>query len=348
MPSIRVYFYSLMTDKRSGPISTPLKFILWLCSLIYGVAVKVLSAGYEKKFFIPYKADPKVISIGNITVGGTGKTQASIAIAKILGSQGKRVSILMRGYGSDEYMMLQEELRDIPILIGPDRIKNSKRAFYDFGVDTIILDDGFQHYKIARDLDIVLLDSTNPFGNYKLIPRGILREPITALKRADLIIVTKVDLNSSRMSQIYGVIASLGKQDCVLESIYKPLNLYNISSGEKAGLNFIGNKKICLVSSIGNPAYFKYQIVQLGGQVELEFTFLDHYNYKRKDFYNVERECKFLEAEAIIVTKKDAVKIKRLSLANEISIPILALEVEFEIIKNKEILNDRLSRIYTS
>lgn len=349
MLSIRTYFYFLMTDKkRRGLFATPIKFILWLISLLYGIVVKILSTGYEKGFFISYKADPKVISIGNITFGGTGKTQAAIAIARILESWRKRVAILIRGYGLDEYRLLQEELKDIPVLVGPDRVKNSRRAFYDFGVDTVILDDGFQQWRIAKDLDIVLLDATNPFGNLKLIPRGILREPIRALTRVDLIILTKVDAQFTKLEETYKVIDKIGKRGAVLESIYTPLALYDISRNEKIGLGVIENKRVCVVSSIANPEYFKQNVTRLDAKVELEYTFLDHYNYKKEDFRKIEKDCKFFDIDFIVVTKKDAVKIKRLSLLSKIEIPILVLDVEFTIIKNRKLLDDRLSGIYSN
>ena len=342
------YFYSLMTDKKHGFVASFLKSILGGCALVYGVIVKILSTGYKKKFFVSYRPDAKIISIGNITLGGTGKTQAAIDIAKILESWGKKVAVLIRGYGTDEYMMLQEELRECPILVGPNRVENAKRAFYDFGIDTIILDDGFQHWKIARDLNVALLDATNPFGNYKLLPRGILREPVIALKRADLIIVTKVDSEVSKRGEIYGVLDALKDRDCILESIYRPVDLYELIKGQRMGLNVIKNKKVCLVSSIGNPTYFKEKIKQLGPKIELEFVFMDHYHYMREDLYKIDGECKFFDVEFIILTKKDAVKVKRFCLAGEISTPILVLDVNFEIIKNKDIFDERLSRIYRS
>jgi len=328
----------------------PLKFALWLCSLIYGIIVKLLSTGYEKRFFIPYKADPKVISIGNITVGGTGKTQAAITMAKMLESMGKRAAILIRGYGADEYKMLQEELKDTPILVGPDRIANSKRAFYDFGVDTVILDDGFQHHKIYRDMDMVLVDATNPFGNHELIPRGILREPITALKRADIIVINKADSRSARLDEAHEAINRFGKPDCVLEAVYKPVELYDIATGKGRGLNIIEKKKVCLVSSIANPGYFRQNVAGLGAEaIESEFEFMDHYNYKREDFFKIEKECRLFGVDFIVVTKKDAVKIKRLlSMSNWLDIPMLVLEVDFVITKNEKVLHDRLSRIYST
>lgn len=348
MHRIREYFYGLMVDRRGGLIASLLKCALWICSLAYGVIVRFLSGGYDKKFFIAYRPDPKVISIGNITVGGTGKTQAAIDMTRVLEARGKKVSVLIRGYGTDEYMMLQEELKDCPILVGPDRIENSKRAFYNFGIDTIILDDGFQHWKIAKDLNIVLVDATNPFGNYHLIPRGILREPISALRRADLIIITKVDSSPSKRGEIYGVVDALGKKDCVLESIYKPLGFSELSGGKRKELEFVREKRVCLVSSIGNPYYFKEKVKQLGAAIELEFVFLDHYQYMKEDLYKIDGECRFLDIEFIIATKKDAVKIKRFCLATQMATPILVLDVNLEITKNKQILDERLSGIYNS
>lgn len=345
---MREYFYSLMSDKRSGPIAGAVKAVLWAGSFFYGIVVGVMSYGYEKKFFLPYKADPKVISVGNITVGGTGKTQVVMYLAKLLEARSKRVAILIRGYGVDEQMMLREELKECSILVGQDRIANSKRAFYDFGADTAILDDGFQHWRIARDIDIVLLDATNPFGNYRLIPRGILREPAAALKRADIIILTKTDSKSARRDEAYKVLNSLGKGSSVLEAVYRPAALRNISDGHDEGLKAINKKRVCIVSSIGNPLYFKEKISKLGAIIELEFQFMDHYNYKQEDFDKIGSECRLLGAEYIVTTKKDAVKIKRLSLASAVNTPILVLDVEFEITKNKNILNERLSGLYNS
>ncbi|MCX5716144.1 MAG: tetraacyldisaccharide 4'-kinase [Candidatus Omnitrophica bacterium] len=345
---MRKFVYSLMTDKTRNPLTAPLKFILWLCSLIYASAVWALAKGYEKNFFTSYKADPKVISIGNITVGGTGKTQAAIMVAKALEARRRRVAVLIRGYGADECRMLQEELSDVPILVGPDRVKSSKRAFYDFGSDTAILDDGFQHHKIGRDLDIVLLDATNPFGNGQLLPRGILREPLKALKRADVIIITKVDFKGAALGGIYAELAKLGKDKDALEAVYEPLGFRNIYDETRLlGPDMISGKKICLVSSIANPAYFRQNIINLGGQIELEFAFMDHYEYKERDFKKIDRECSFLGVDFTVVTKKDAVKIKRLASAGSLCVPILVFDVDFKIIKNKQVLDDRLSGLYT-
>ncbi|MDD5449859.1 MAG: tetraacyldisaccharide 4'-kinase [Candidatus Omnitrophica bacterium] len=336
-----------MTDKRGGPVSSALKFLLWICSLVYGLFVGILSRGYEKKFFTPYRPDPKVISVGNITVGGTGKTQAVITLANILIERyGKRPAVLIRGYGADEFRMLQEELKDVPVLVGPDRISNSKRAFYDFGADTVILDDGFQHFKIRRDLDIVLIDAMQPFGNGRLIPRGILREAPGALKRADLIIINKTDAEGAKMEEIYRTLEGMGKASCVLEAVYKPFDIYDLGRGRSIGLKSIEEKRLCLVSSIANPGYFRQNILNLGGRIELEFTFMDHYNYKEEDFSRIGEECRLFDAEFIIVTKKDAVKIKRLSLWGDAAIPILVLEVSFDIVKNENRLYDRLSGLY--
>ncbi|MBI4335124.1 MAG: tetraacyldisaccharide 4'-kinase [Candidatus Omnitrophica bacterium] len=338
-----------MTDRISGPLVIPVKIALWALSVIYGLAIKVLSKGYEKKFFIPYRADCKVISIGNITVGGTGKTQAAIMMTRILEGLGRRAAVLIRGYGADEYKMLQEELRDVPVLVGADRIRNAHRAFYDFGADTLILDDGFQHFKIQRDMDIVLIDATNPFGNHELIPRGILREPVTALKRADLIIINKIDFEAGKLDEVYKVIAAFGKSDAVLESIYRPLELYEIASGRPVGLKAVRGKKVALVSSIANPAYFRQNISKLGAaSIELEFAFPDHYDYKRADLDRIDRECGYFDVDFIVVTKKDAVKLKRLFSSGEFAVPVLVFDVEFAITKNEKLLHDRLSGLYIS
>lgn len=349
MPDIRRFVWALMTDETKSPLAAPLKFILWLCSLVYGLFVRLLAKGYDKKFFTPYRPDPRVISIGNITVGGTGKTPATVAIARELAARKRSPAVLIRGYGADEYRMLQEELPDVPVLVGPDRIKNSKRAFYNFGADTVILDDGFQHYRMDRDLDIVLLDAINPFGNRRLLPRGTLREPIAALKRSDIVIITKADFDPESVSAIYGELETLGKaKEDILEAVYEPLGFRNIYDDARLlGLDAVSGKKICLVSGIANPAYFRRNIVSLGGRIELEFPFMDHHGYREKDFRRIGRDCSFMGIDFTVVTKKDAVKIKRLALSGSLSSPILVFEVGFKITKNKKALDDRLSGLYT-
>jgi tetraacyldisaccharide 4'-kinase len=348
MGDLRGFIYSLMTDKIRGPLASPLKFILWLGSLVYAVFVGALAKGYDKKFFTPHRPDPRVISVGNITAGGTGKTQVVIAIARQLRSQRRSVAILIRGYGADECRMLQEELSDVPVLVGPDRIRNSRRAFYDFGADTVILDDGFQHRRIARDLDIVLLDATDPFGNRRLLPRGLLREPIASLGRADIIIITKADYKKAALPRIYDELEKLGKGKEALEAVYEPLDLCNIyDEGRPLPLDTIAGKKICLVSGIANPSYFRQNIVELGGRIELEFNFMDHYEYSLKDFHRIDRENTFLGVDFTVVTKKDAVKIRRLALSGSLSAPILVFGVNFKVTKNKKVLDDRLSGLYT-
>ncbi|MFH1848019.1 MAG: tetraacyldisaccharide 4'-kinase [Candidatus Omnitrophota bacterium] len=344
---LRDFAYALITDTAKGFWVMPLRFLLCAGEALFKAYLFVLLKGYECRIFAPYRPDAKVVSIGNLTLGGTGKTQICLMLARLLEAESRKIAVLIRGYGVDESRMLEEELPGVPVLIGRDRIKNSKRAFYEFGADTIVLDDGFQHYKLDRDLDIVLIDASNPFGNHRLIPRGILREPISQLRRADIVIITKVDFGGGNLPRIYREIGKFVSRKKILEALYRPVSFSSLlKPGEKLGLDAISGKKICVLSSIANPGYFKHKLNGLGPKIELEFTYPDHYDYKESDLRRVIDDCVFFKVDLIVTTKKDAVKIRKLGISCA-DVPILVFDVELDIIKNKESLTDGLYRLYS-
>ena len=195
MSSLKQYIHDLMHDRTNDLLSQVVKPCLLILSYAYGFLLKAHYFFYKVNLLKSYKSQIAIISIGNITLGGTGKTPFTIMLAERLTQKNKKkTAVLIRGYGEDEWKMLEERLGKygIKVFVGRDRVKYAKQAL-QYGACSLILDDGFQHRRLRRDLDIVLLDSTNPFGNRHLFPRGILREPLDSLRRADIVVLTKVD-----------------------------------------------------------------------------------------------------------------------------------------------------------
>lgn len=344
---MRDFIYSLMTDKRSGPFYNLIKFKLYLISIIYGFCIRVRKFFYKVGIFKTRRAALKVISVGNITLGGTGKTPFVVTLAYILETELKRsVCVLIRGYGWDEQAMLKAKLNDIPVLAGEDRARSSLKALKLYGSDTAILDDGFQHWELDRDLDIVLVDSRNPFGNSQLFPRGVLREGVEALERADIVVFTKTNKKEAALEGLKNEIKRINKDIAFLEASHNPTHLYENKTKRTQDLAYIKGKRLMLLSSIGDPAYFEETVKDLGADVIEHIIFMDHHNYKKNDMDYVLKRCSERSFDLILTTEKDAVKLTRLGLYLG-SYTVMVLAVQLDIISGKEILIDRLNRLYT-
>ena len=259
-------------------------------------------------------------------------------LAENISKRNKKCAVLIRGYGEDEWKLLEDRLAkyNTKILVGRDRIKSTKDA--ENNTDVIILDDGFQHRPLSRKHDIVLIDSTNPFGNGYIFPRGILREPLSALKRASLIVLTKVDKGKDLVSLAEEKIKRIAPDKKILKAIHMPVGLYGVWKDELGSLADIRGKSVCLVSAICDPSYFRYTVEKAGAIVAKEFIFKDHYSYTQDDVNHIGRECKAKKIDFIITTEKDAVKLKKLIRSKEIS-NIFVLAVELQITEGKENLN---------
>lgn len=338
--------YSLMTDKKSGPIFAPFKITLCLLSLAYAFGIALRRIFYKLRIFKIHQAGLKVISVGNITLGGTGKTPFVITLARILEQDLKKnVCVLIRGYGWDEQAMLKKNLADIPVLVGQDRARLSNRAIKLYGSDTAVLDDGFQHWELARDLDIVLLDSRNPFGNGYLFPRGILREPKSSLERADIIVFTKSNKKKADLGAMTGDIKDINKKAVFLEAVHNPTHLYDNKTKKVSDLQYLKGKRIILLSSIGDPAYFEETVKDLQPDIVEHIKFPDHHNYRRLDIERILKRCGERNFDFVVTTEKDIVKLSRLSLYLD-PYTILVLVVTMDIVAGKEILIDRLRSLY--
>jgi tetraacyldisaccharide 4'-kinase len=288
-----------------------------------------------------------VVSIGNLTLGGTGKTPLTMWVARWYQQQGWRVAVLSRGYGArpaarcrvvssgggpvlawqeagDEPYLLARALPGVPVLIGKDRYCTGRYACEQFGAQVVILDDGFQHHALQRDLDIVLIDASNPFGSGALFPRGILREPLPALRRAHAIVLTRVELARATLPALCQQIRQWNSQQPIYHLATVVEALYQQSTHSAVELAALRQRRVVAFVGIGNPQAFVSTLAQLGVEVVTLFVFPDHHPYTREDWQTIVAAVNTQQAAYLITTDKDAV---RLPAAWQASVPLYTLRI---------------------
>ncbi|MFA5276201.1 MAG: tetraacyldisaccharide 4'-kinase [Candidatus Omnitrophota bacterium] len=340
------YLYGLATDKRKGVIAQFLKATLFLLSIIYGAFIRLLIYfSLIKRKRLPLK----VISVGNITLGGTGKTSLVEFIALKLQNSGHRSAILSRGYKSapgnigDEPSMLAEKLSGVEVIAGKDRISSANKAAIIPGLDTVILDDGFQQWRIIKDLDIVVINALEPFGNFQMLPRGILREPLSSLKRAAIFVISKTNL-AADTQKIKQLLNKMNPVAQVFESAHLAEGFYSINSKENIiGPESLRGKTAVLFSGIGDPDSFEKLLAAQGLKIGLFFKFPDHHNYTKHDLDGIIAAAEGKNIDTIITTEKDAVRLKGLALPRGLEILVLKIKL---VIINEEKFISRLLGIY--
>ncbi|MCL4136498.1 UNVERIFIED_CONTAM: hypothetical protein GTU68_016765, partial [Idotea baltica] len=295
------------------------------------------------------RASVPVISIGNITTGGTGKTPLVVAVAKHLRQQKIRVALVSRGYGSDpeqpgrndEAMELEHRLPDVPHLQDPDRHRMAEIAVEELDSEVIVLDDGFQHRQLYRDLDIVTIDATVPFGYGRLLPRGLLREPIDNVCRADLVVITRVDLVSQQQTdQILNRLSKWISADQIVLTRMNTVHAIN-ASGAVCAVAELKQQPTFVFCGIGNPDGFGATIEQIGIEITGKSVFPDHHRYDRSDIEAIGRAAVESGAKQIVCTHKDLVKvgIDRLN-----GLPLYAIQIDVEFISGWESMAQRIDQ----
>ena len=339
MPNMRKRIESVMFAgaQRSMISAAP---ILYLMSLVYGGLQKIRATCYRHQIIKSKRLPCKVISVGNITVGGTGKTPLTIYLAQRLQHFGYTVSVISRGYkgrlektggivsdgkqtmltaeqSGDEPYMLAAQLQDIPVIVGQNRFKSGMLAADRYGPDVVILDDAFQHMRLARDINLVLLDSDQPFGNFHLLPRGILREPIAALGRADAFILTRSQKTPNAMKpavadrlkpllSVRPLFTSRHIPYCcrIIRGHRQRCPAMNNLSGAN-DLSFLKNRKVFAFSGIARNDDFRSTIEKLECEVSGFFEFADHYTYSEIERSSIVNAAQNSKAELLITTDKD-------------------------------------------
>ncbi|MEK6564399.1 MAG: tetraacyldisaccharide 4'-kinase [Candidatus Omnitrophota bacterium] len=338
---MKKFFLEIALDKRKGLLALLLRPPLYLISLIYGLLVRGVYWVYKRGILPGYRPKAKVISVGNITLGGTGKTPLVELLAETLLGKGKRVVVLSRGYSLDEPRMLENKIEGLKVLTARDRIKTAKEAENTLKPEVMILDDGFQHWRLMRDLDIVLLNSRNYFGNRWLIPRGILREPPSSLERADVIVISKTD-SVKDVSLIKNELGQINSRALIVECAYKPECVLD-AQGKASSLGIIENKNICLLSGIADPDYFKKTASDSGARIVLEERFPDHHQYHKGDIEKIVRACRNKNVDTIVTTEKDLPRLPLSEFASDMK--ILILKIKLVITQNEESFFNRIFKL---
>ena len=321
----------------------------------------------------------QVIAIGNLTVGGTGKTPVVERFARELRDAGRNVAILSRGYRSkpkpfhewlrdkillredttpprvvsdgksllldsemagDEPHMLASNLKDVVVLVDKDRVKSGRYAIEKFGCDTLLLDDGFQYWKLrGRRHDVVLVDRQHPFGNEYLLPRGTLREPPSHLARANTIFITKSDGQTDALRRR---ITQFNPTAAVIECVHDPLYLEDVFSGQRHPIDLLKGRKVASFSGIAQPESFEQGLVQVGAELVYSKRFADHHRFTQQEILNAINRGKKRQAELIVTTQKDAVRFPKLDRRD---LPILFMRVEIKIVSGADDFRDCVRRI---
>lgn len=351
-------------------LASPLRFFLIPLSWLYGVSVWIRNRLYMFGVFKALRLPCRVISVGNIVVGGTGKTPAVIAIAKHLQAKHVRVGILLRGYkrhsrekvtivsdgekvcaslreSGDEAYMMARHLNGIPIVVSRQRYQAGQIALERFGVDVLLLDDGFQHRQLARDVDILTLSAKHPFGDpQRLLPAGTLREPSIALRRADIILWTQTD-TTHVLPDAKAAVRQLAPDALVLESIHQAVHVYPLLSKVDAAktdfrpaVEVLEGKRILAVCGIGQPETFVATLMQCSPESVVLLAFPDHHDYTEIDVRQINAAFQAEAADLIVITQKDEQKLA--NLVPEKERPIVVLEIALIITGGVEKLTEVL------
>ncbi|MGD0538995.1 MAG: tetraacyldisaccharide 4'-kinase [Verrucomicrobiota bacterium] len=364
--SVETFALEVIFGQRQGKRAVLLRGLLYFLSYLFAAAVVIRRFLYDVRILRDRTIGVQVIAIGNLTVGGTGKTPVVEKFARELKDQGRNVAILSRGYRSrpkpitiqlldrlmlradttpprvvsdgksllldsetagDEPYMLASNLQDVVVLVDKDRVKSGLYAIEHFGCDTLLLDDGFQYWRLrGRRHDIVLVDCQAPFGNEFLLPRGTLREPPRHLARASTIFITKSDDNTAELRKR---IKRLNPEAAIVECVHRPLFFEDVFSGARHGLDLIQGRRVASLSGIAFPQSFEQSLVKLGGELVYSKRFADHHRFTQQEVLNVINRSKKRQAELIVTTQKDAVRFPKLDRRD---LPIYFMRVEIQII----------------
>ncbi|MBW3542463.1 MAG: tetraacyldisaccharide 4'-kinase [Planctomycetes bacterium] len=342
-------FLDLLSGRSRGLTAAALRAGLAAASIPYGLAVAARNAAFNLGLKRARRAAVPVISVGNITAGGTGKTPLVAFLADWYRRRGARVCLLSRGYRSlgaanDEKLVLDKLCPGVPHIQQPDRIAAAERAVRDLAAELLILDDGFQHRRLARDLEIVLVDALCPWGYGRLLPRGLLREPLSALRRAHLVVITRCD--QCRIDERRQIVARIGRhvpRESILECSFAPQGLVN-ADGRRAPLSQLAGRRVAAFCGIGNPHGFRRTLADCGLAVEdAAFrNFPDHHHYTSADFQSISTMAQRVGAAAIVTTEKDLVKLDTTQFAHH---PLWAVRIGVRFDRGEQQLLDRLAHL---
>ena len=368
----------VIMGRREGTMAALFGAFLQVCSYLFSGIVQLRLWLYRNRILRDQPLGCLVVVVGNLTVGGTGKTPVVEKFAKALQERGRKVAILSRGYKSkapplwqkwwfwlnhteeapprvvsdgervlldselagDEPFMLARNLPGVVVLVDKNRVKAGAYAIKRFGCDTLVLDDGFQYLPLKGRLNLLLVDKTNPFGNGFLLPRGILREPVKHLQRASYVFLTKS--KGVRDEELEAMIRRFNPGAEIIECAHKPQYLQHIDNGERLPLTALAGRRIGVFSGIAAPESFEAFLRETGAKLGYTRRFLDHYRFTSEDLESVFGEAREAGVELMITTEKDAV---RIDAREKLSVPCYYLRLEIEILRGAADFNEAVAKI---
>lgn len=353
-----------------------MSWLSWLFRVLVQCRIALYRIGWKPQEYL----GAQVVAIGNLTVGGTGKTPVVELLAKSLRDRGRKVAILSRGYKSkkldraqkwtgadgkpvpaermprivstgnallldskfagDEPFMLARNLDGVAVIVDKDRVKGGRFAVGELKAETLLLDDGMQYLDLAHSFDITLVDSLSPFGTGALLPRGTLREPPRNLRRASYILITKCD--GTPNTDLIARIRRYNPVAEIIECAHNPVHLENLYTREREPLAFLDGKWVGAISAIAVPESFERSLAALGAKVEIKRRFSDHHRFNRRDVDDFMQRCVERDMEIIVTTEKDAVRFPH---PTEINVPIYFLRIEVQILTGQEAWDGMVDRL---
>lgn len=352
VPSLSVRPEPLLSGEDRRPGAIAVRALLRVASIGYGAATAVRNALYDRDVFTAARVDARVVSVGNITAGGTGKTPVVAALAREYGAAGARVAILTRGYRSrasgdravllvsdgrgalcareaagDEPWLLAERAPAAAVVLCPDRIAAARYAIRELGATVCLLDDGFQHRRLARDEDWVLVDALAPWGYRALLPRGLLRESLSSLERATTLAITRAD-QAENLEDIEVELRRYNATAPVVYVTFEPARLRAWPTGTDADLSILRGMRVFALSGIGNPEAFERTLRGCGADVPAPRRFPDHYAYTDTDLADAGAQVERERLDGMVTTEKDAVRLRGIT-PPECPLWVLGIDARF-------------------
>lgn len=343
-------YRSIMSGQRKDPLAVLMRGGLRLASIPYSVAIAIRNRRYDRGKTQIHHADVPVISVGNVTTGGTGKTPIVCFLAKWFRQRGCRVAIVSRGYGrgqadsNDEAMELHDRLPDVPHVQDVDRVEAARIAVEELDSQVILMDDGFQHRRLNRDLDLVVIDATCPFGYGHLLPRGLLREPLSGLRRADLILLTRCGLvDGPRLTQVEQTVRKYNRDAPLIRCQHRPAFLLEYPE-RTIDLTALQESPVAVISAIGNPAAFEQTLRSCGARITAARHLPDHDPYDPATVQQLRQWIESLgdQIQQVVCTHKDLVKLRTDRLGGK---PLRSLMIEMTVDQNLDALDGALQEL---
>ncbi len=352
----------------------------WACRVLeasagaYAAAVRLRNAAYDRGWIRPVRLPCPVISVGNLTVGGAGKTACVELLARRLAGMGRRVALLSRGYGgphrdywlrqdgghlttggiggvaggrpADEPQLLAMRLDGVPVVVGAQRARTGQWACATFAPEVLVLDDGFQHRRVHRDCEVVLVRADMPLGGLPMLPRGPMREPLSSLARADVVIITKVEAALEMVEALSERLRSINPNAAFVTAAHEPAALVEGLTGQASDLRPLEGARVVLCSSIGDPEGFETTVRRLHATVIRHERFPDHHSYRQEDWQAICARAGQGRPQALVTTEKDWVRLRPLALGSTpCPAPVWVLGIRMQLVTGADALDDRLARL---